>query len=299
MRLLIFGGNGMLGHRLVQVLNNEHETWATIRCDFSNVERFDIFDPTRTIQNIDVADILAIRRAIDTAKPDVVINAAGIVKQLVSLDNVIQTLFVNSLFPRRLAELSAEYGFRLITISTDCVFDGKKGNYSEDDVPNARDLYGLSKLLGEATNENALTIRTSIIGRELLTNHSIVEWFLARRGGNVKGYKNAIYSGFPASELADIISLLITKQPTLSGLYHVSSNPISKYQLLELLNRYYRANITIEPSEEVVIDRSLDSSRFRAATEFRPSSWNEMIERMAMDPTPYDTWRAVSYSHSI
>jgi dTDP-4-dehydrorhamnose reductase len=281
----------MLGHKLVQFLSGEYEVWATIRHDFSNVERFGIFDRNRIIENTDVTDISSIRGAISTAKPTVVINAAGVIKQHALYDNVIQTLAVNSIFPHRLAELSAEDGFRLITISTDCVFDGKTGNYSEDDAPNARDLYGMSKLLGEVTNENSLTIRTSIIGRELSTAHSIVEWFLAQRGGDIKGYTNAIFSGFPSVVLAGIISRLISEYPTVSGLCHIASEPISKYHLLELLNRYYRAPINIEPSDEVIIDRSLDSSKFRGFTGFKPASWNEMIERMAGDTTPYDSWR--------
>ena len=198
---------------------------------------------------------------------------------------------VNSIFPHRLAELAAYAGFRLVCISTDCVFDGVKGNYSENDTPNAADLYGKSKDLGEVISGNAITLRTSIIGRELQSSHSLVEWFLSNRKGAVKGFVNAIYSGFPTIVLADIIKSLIFDFPEIRGLYHVSSDPINKFDLLSLLNETYQTNITIESDEEFKIDRSLDSSRFRGLTGWKPSAWNEMIIQMADEPTPYELWR--------
>ena len=243
------------------------------------------------LENVDVSDLDSSRAAIEKIKPDVVINAVGVVKQRPESEDVIKTLSINSLFPQRLAELSREYNFRLITVSTDCVFSGDKGNYSEDDLADARDLYGISKLLGEVKDDNCLTIRTSIIGRELASAHSLVEWFLSNRGNAVKGYLNAIYSGFPTIVLAEIISDIITNHAGLNGVYHVSSDPINKFDLLGLLNKYYQADVVIEPFEDFVIDRSLDSSAFRKATGFSPLGWEHMIEQMASDPTPYETWK--------
>ena len=291
MRTLIFGGNGMLGHKLVQVLGARFDVWATVRGEFSEIERFGIFDRESTIERVDVTDIDAVRRAIETAKPDVVINAAGIIKQLPVSKDVIQTLQINSLFPQRLSGLSHQYEFRLITISTDCVFSGDKGNYAEADTPDARNLYGISKLLGEVKYDNCLTIRTSIIGRELATAHSLVEWFLSNRAKTVQGYVNAIYSGFPTVVLAEILSRIIADHQELHGVYHVSSDSINKCELLNLLNRCYQANINIQACEDHVIDRSLDSSAFRDAIDFSPPSWEQMIEQMATDPTPYEKWR--------
>jgi dTDP-4-dehydrorhamnose reductase len=291
MPILIYGANGMLGHKLVQILGARFDVWGTIRGEFAEIERFGIFDRRRTIEQIDVTDIASVRGALEIAKPDVVINAAGVIKQLPESVDSVRTLKINSVFPQRLAELSVEYGFRLITLSTDCVFSGTKGNYSEADVPDAETLYGISKLLGEVTNHNCLTIRTSIIGRELTTAHSLVEWFLNNRGGAVKGYANAIYSGFPTIVLAEILPGIIAEHPELRGVYHISSDPINKFDLLKLLNKYYQANINIEPCEDHVIDRSLDSSVFARATGFRPANWEEMIQQMVDDPTPYETWR--------
>lgn len=278
----------MLGHKLVQVLAKNLEVWTTVRDAFSETERFGIFDAARTVEGVDVSDDAGVSKVIENVKPDVVINAIGVIKQVPASKDVIQNLTLNSIFPQRLGLLSGRFGFRLITISTDCVFDGKKGNYTEDDPPNARDLYGLSKLLGEVANGNSLTIRTSIIGRELASGHSIVEWFLANRGKKVNGYVNAVYSGFPTLCMAQIIAGLITEHTSLKGLYHISSEPVSKFELLQLLNKYYRAGVEIEPFEDYVIDRSLDSAKFRAATGFRPDGWESMVEQMAADPTPYD-----------
>ncbi len=291
MSILIFGGNGMLGHKLVQVLGAKFEVWTTVRNTISELERFGIFNSERTIEHIDVTDIDLVRPAIEKAKPDVVINATGVIKQLPESKDVVQTLKINSVFPQRLAQFSRQFEFRLITVSTDCVFSGEKGNYSETDIPDTDEVYGISKLLGEVNTDNCLSIRTSIIGKELATAHSLVEWFLSNRGKTVKGYTHAIYSGFPTIVLAEILSGIIADHPELQGVYHISSDPINKFDLLNLLNKFYQANVNIEPFEDYVIDRSLDSSAFRTVTGFSPLGWEQMIEQMASDPTPYETWR--------
>ncbi|MEO7673178.1 MAG: SDR family oxidoreductase [Pyrinomonadaceae bacterium] len=291
MRILIFGGNGMLGHKLLQVLREDVEVWTTLRGSFADVEAFDLFEKPRCVAGVDVENVKCIRRAIVDVRPDVVINAVGIVKQRPSAKDTVSTLTVNSIFPHRLNELAAEFGFRLFCVSTDCVFDGVLGKYSESDVSNATDLYGKSKNLGEVISNNCLTLRTSIIGRELQTSHSLVEWFMSNRGKSVKGFSNAIYSGFPTIVLADIMKSLILDHPAICGLYHVSSDPIDKYELLQLTNIAYRLEITIERDECFRIDRSLDSTKFRNATGFVPASWETMIGQMANDPTPYELWR--------
>ncbi|HTH38611.1 MAG TPA: SDR family oxidoreductase [Pyrinomonadaceae bacterium] len=291
MRILVFGAGGMLGHKVIQAFTPDSEVWGTVRGSFADIADYDFLNESHCIGAVDITEESSTRRAVEAAGPQVVINAIGIVKQQPLAKNVIATLTVNSIFPHRLSQLSDEFGFRLITISTDCVFDGKKGGYTERDTPNPTDLYGKSKELGEVVNGRALTIRTSIIGRELAGSHGLVEWFLSNRDKPVNGFQKAIYSGFPTIDLADIIRHLVFDLPELNGLYHVSSDPINKYDLLKLVNKYFEANITIEPSDQLQIDRSLDSSRFRDATGFVPKTWEEMIQRMAADPTPYDKWR--------
>lgn len=291
MKVLVFGAAGMLGHKLYQRLSSRFDVTATIRGEFSSIGRYGIFDPTKIIENIDVRDRSSVESAIVAARPDVVINAVGVIKQLPSAKDVITTLEINAIFPHRLAELGAKYGFRTISVSTDCVFDGVKGHYTESDIPNATDLYGKSKALGELTDENCLTLRTSIIGRELGTSHSLVDWFLSNRGGSVKGFTRAIYSGFPTIVFADIIGDLVANRPELSGLYQVASQPINKFELLKLVNSAYDANVEIVPENDFAIDRSLDAAKFNELIGFKPAPWPELVARMAADETDYDAFK--------
>lgn len=291
MKVLILGGNGMLGHKLVQQLQDKFDVWATVRGPSFDFSKYGLLPSERTIGSVDVEHTRDVHKVLEMVAPDVVINAVGIIKQIPSSKDIIKTLEINSIFPNRLAEFSHEFGYRLICISTDCVFDGQTGRYTEGSVPNARDLYGKSKNLGEVITENCLTIRTSIIGREIGTSHSLVDWFLSHHGQSVRGFVNAIYSGFPTIVFADIIASLITDFPELHGLYHLSSEPINKFDLLHLVKKYYNVEIGIERFEDFRIDRSLDSSKFRNETGFWPASWDEMIRRMAGDPTPYDNWK--------
>jgi len=291
MRILVLGGSGMLGHKLVQRWRNEFDVWTTLRGPFADYERFGIFERDKTIDSLSVFDEAALESAIEKVRADVIFNAVGIVKQIPTAKNAVATILINSVLPHQLAGLAAKFDARLIQISTDCVFEGTRGNYTEDDRPDATDLYGKSKNLGEVVAENCLTIRTSIIGRELTTGHGLVEWALSNSGKRVKGYANAIFSGFPTLVLADIISNLIGNHRDLSGLYHVSSEPINKFDLLNLIKNSYNIDIEIERFEDFQIDRSLDSTRFRIATGFSPVTWPEMIEQMAKDVTPYKDWR--------
>lgn len=292
MRVLVFGGTGMLGHKLVQHWRGNFEVKATLRDKAVKYLEAGIFNAEEIIESVEVENPASVRNALEISQPQVIVNCVGLIKQLPDAKNVIKSLTVNAIFPHRLAEIAQENNIRLITISTDCVFSGKKGNYDEDDRPDAEDIYGKSKNLGEPVGKNCLTVRTSIIGRELQTAHSLLEWFLSnRRGGKIKGYSKAIYSGFPTIVLAEILAGLMTKYPTLSGLYHVSSEPIDKYSLLCLIRDRYEADIEIEADDTLRINRSLDSTKFRKITGFQPDSWKEMITKMAADPTPYEEIR--------
>ena len=247
--------------------------------------------PNRTIGGVDVMDFDTVVRAFAQVKPDVIVNCIGIIKQLKEAKDPIISINLNSLFPHRLAELCAATGARMLHMSTDCVFSGRKGNYTEEDVSDAEDLYGRTKLLGEVNREGCLTIRTSILGRDFVKQSAFLEWFLSNRGERVRGYVNAIYTGFPTQVLARIMGDLIAEHPNLSGLYQVSSDPISKYDLLINIRDAMRLDIEIEPYENFYCDRSLDSSRFRSETQYPIPGWDEMISELARDNTPYDLWR--------
>lgn len=290
-RALVLGGAGMLGHKVYQVLRQHIDTWTTVRSARERYDALGLFDPGRLIDHLDAGSIPQIEAVLDDVRPDVVINCVGIVKQLRAAHDAIASIETNALLPHQLELYCAERGIRLIHVSTDCVFSGRHGAYTEDDLPDPADLYGRSKLLGEVSGPASLTVRTSIIGREIGTAHGLVEWFLEQTGPSVLGYTHAIFSGFPTIVLSSIIDRIIREQPHLSGIYHVSADPISKYDLLLLLRDAYSKKIDIQPYSDVAIDRSLVSERFRRETGFTPESWPAMIEQMSADSTPYALWR--------
>jgi dTDP-4-dehydrorhamnose reductase len=293
MRVLILGGAGMLGHKVWQTLRGRFDTWTTLRASMPEVAALNLFDPRKTLAGIDAAAPDSLLHAFTAVRPSVVVNCIGIVKQRPSAKDPVVTITVNSVVPHRLAALCAGSNARLIHISTDCVFSGKAGGYREADTPDAEDLYGRSKLLGEPheAEPSALTLRTSIVGRELRSSTGVTEWFLDHRGGTVPGFTRAVFSGLTTIALARIIGDVIEHHPYLRGLYHVSSAPITKFELLERLNIAFNAAVTIEPSDSVRVDRSLDSRRFWQATRIPQPAWDAMVADMAADLTPYDQWR--------
>ncbi len=221
-----------------------------------------------------------------------VINTVGIIKQRKESEDPLLSLEINSLFPHQLALACQARGARLIHISTDCVFSGREGHYTEDSVSDATDLYGRTKYLGEVTGEGILTLRTSLIGREIETRFSLLEWFFSQKNKECKGFSRAIFSGLTTQLFADMVGDVIQEHPELNGLYHVSSNPISKYDLLKIINEVYSMGVTIDKDQEFICDRSLDSTRFQKTTGWRPKDWQSMILRMKEDPTPYDAWKS-------
>ena len=293
MRVLILGGGGMLGHRLWLASRDRLDSLTTIRGPYASIARLGAFERDRVIEGVDAAEFGTVVRAVDAAAPDAIVNCIGIVKQLKAGSDPIPSIEINALFPHRLARLAADRGARVIHVSTDCVFSGRTGGYRETDISDADDLYGRSKRLGEVTGAGALTIRTSMIGRELRGAHGLVEWLLAQRGGRVGGFTRAFFSGLTTAALADVIVRLLGRHPDLTGLYHVAADRISKFDLLRLVNDAYAAGVTIDRDERLVIDRSLIGERFAEATGWTAAPWPEMIARMAADDIPYDTWRQV------
>jgi dTDP-4-dehydrorhamnose reductase len=290
MRLLILGGGGMLGHKLWQVCRSRFDTWVTVRGGASAYRRYGIFDEARLIPGVDAGDFDSVIRAMGTARPAAVVNCVGIVKQLAAARDPVQSISVNALFPHRVAALCAATGARFVHISTDCVFAGTKGHYAETDVPDASDLYGRSKLLGEV-DAPALTLRTSMIGRELSTSSGLVEWFLANRGRTVAGYTRACFSGLTTEALSHVIAGILEDHPGLAGLQHLAADPINKHDLLVMMRDTLAVPIDIHPRDEPAIDRTLDGRRLAAAARLRIPGWPEMIRGLADDPTPYDDWR--------
>jgi dTDP-4-dehydrorhamnose reductase len=280
----------MLGHKLIQVLREDFDVAGTVRSDrIDPLLLAHATADTPILTGITVEDFATVERAIKATRPDVVLNCVGIIKQLKEAQDPIPAIAVNALFPHRLAALTRAHGIRLIHFSTDCVFSGRKGGYTESDIPDAQDLYGRTKLLGEIDGPNCLTIRSSIIGHELGGHLSLVDWFMSQRGGKVNGFARAHYSGLTTMAMAELVRMIIDKQTDLAGLWQVSSDAINKYDLLQIINSVYGLGISIDRDEIFFCDRTLDGSRFRARTGWRAQHWQHMIEIMQAD------WQQCAY----
>lgn len=279
MRILILGGDGMLGHQLLKHLQPRHDVKVTLRQDIGAYTSFGLFRRDNAYDAVDIRYLERLVEVMADFRPEAVINAVGIVKQRADAKESIPSLEINALLPHRLAVLCKGIGARLIHLSTDCIFSGKKGGYLESDPSDAEDLYGKTKYLGEVHEVNSLTLRTSIIGRELSRHTSLLDWFLAQ-SGTVKGFTKAIYTGFTTLEMSRIIEKLLLEYPDASGVYQVSSDPINKYELLLLVREKLGHDIDIVPDDVFCCDRSLDSSRFRSDFNYTPPTWPAMIEEL-------------------
>jgi dTDP-4-dehydrorhamnose reductase len=292
MKILVLGINGMLGHKAWQVLRARFGASAVFgamrqrRSEFAGCE---LFAADRIVEDFDARDAAALHALLERVAPQVVVNCIGVVLRRPELDDPVAVIEINSLLPHRLAAWCGQAGARLIHISTDCVFRGERGGYTEGDPPDAIDLYGRSKALGEAPG--ALTLRTSIVGRELRGARGLLEWFLSQRGGRVQGYTRATWSGVSTLYLAELIATLIERFPALAGLYHVAGESLSKYDLLRHFDQAFGTRTAIVPDEGHAIRRDLDGSRFQTATGLRPPPWREMAAQVAGDATPYAKWR--------
>ena len=290
MRVMVIGATGTLGHRLCLDWAERFECWGTVRAPVEDPVA-ELLAPVRLIAGISAEDPDTLRSALERARPDVVVNCVGAVKQAEEGQQPIPAIRINSLFPHELAAACRESSARMIHVSTDCVFSGERGRYSEQDVPDAADLYGRSKLLGEISGEGLLTLRTSLIGRELRSSLGLLEWLISNRGGSVKGFSRAVFSGLTTIALASEIGVVIEEHPGLHGIWHLASEPIDKLELLTELERALELGIGIVPDDSVMVDRSLDSTRLCRETGRQPRRWDQMVDELAADATPYDEIR--------
>lgn len=280
MKVLILGGAGMLGHELLQHLQNRHDARVTLRQSLAAYSSCGMFHAANAFADVDVCAPGRVEQVLADFRPQVVVNAVGIVKQRPESHDAILSIEVNSLLPHRLALDCRAIGARLVHLSTDCVFSGERGGYRESDRPDPVDLYDRSKLLGELSESNCITLRTSMIGLGLYRKTNLVDWFLAQTG-RVNGYRNAIFSGLTTAETSRVVAMLIERHPTASGLYHLSADPISKFELLTKLRDKLGMDVEISPVDEPRIDRSLDSTRLRSDFAYRPPSWDTMLGELA------------------
>jgi dTDP-4-dehydrorhamnose reductase len=285
-KVLVLGASGMLGHRLCRELTGDFDVTATVRAS-SSLSAGTLDERVEVITGVIAEDFQSLVRAVARARPDVVVNCVGIIKQTAAAVDPIPSITVNALLPHRLANLCGAAGARMVHLSTDCVFSGLKGDYTEDDAPDPIDLYGRTKQLGEVAGEGIITIRTSMIGRELRSTYGLLEWFLSQEGRTVRGFTNAIYSGFTTAALSREIAELIAGDVPLDGIWHVAADPISKYDLLTQIRDAIGLKVTIEPDDDFLCDRSLDDSRYRVATGSVHPSWPDMIQELARESRTY------------
>jgi dTDP-4-dehydrorhamnose reductase len=282
--VVVLGASGMLGHKMLQTLSHKFETVGTLRRPYKSqiLEMYSLYD------NVDVSDFLSVETTLNKIEPDVIVNCIGIIKQLPESNDWNKSFSINSEFPHKLSIYAKSHGMQLIHISTDCVFDGKIGFYREGDIPNACDIYGRTKFAGEVSDINCLTLRTSIIGREIDTHHGLLEWFLSKKGMKVQGYTKSIFSGVTTNELSSLVSDIIQNGRGLQGLYHVAAEPISKFNLLTKINSYLDKKIEIESVDGEIINRSLNGLKLKRVFGYSPPLWNNMLHTMLVkDITNY------------
>ena len=296
MKVLVLGGSGMLGHKVFQILRARHpQTACTVRgrLSASPLRSIGLFRHGNVFDAVDASDLSTVERVLRLYRPHAVVNCLGLVKQRPEAASMAKCMAINALFPRRLAGLCAEVRARLIHFSTDCVFNGISGGYSEGDRPDADDAYGISKRAGEPDGTNVLTLRTSFVGRELTNFSSLLEWLISRNGESVRGYTRTIFSGVTTRFLGNLVGDLLDRHPDLWGLYHVAGEAISKHDLLCLLRSAFGLDVEVIPDDGPCCDRSLNGERFRKETGLVVPSWPDLVRDLALDPTPYEAWRKV------
>lgn len=280
MRILILGGTGMLGHTLWKYFSQRFpDTYTTIRRRPNNCEIGVLFNSSRVIDSVDATDFFELTGVMKCVKPDFIFNCIGVTKRRGAACETIHVITLNALFPHKLVKWGEDNSAKVINFSTDCVFDGAHGNYTEESHANAADLYGKTKALGEIQGKNALTLRSSFIGAELGAGTELLEWFLSQTG-TVQGFKNAIYSGFTTLELSRIIENIVVHHPDANGIYNISSDAISKFDLLMLIKKKMHLKVDVIPDEIFRCNRSLDSTKFRKEFNYTPPTWEAMIDEL-------------------
>jgi dTDP-4-dehydrorhamnose reductase len=290
MRILVLGGSGMLGHKVVQRLcGGAADLWWTLRTtrDDPSLTPVPMLRGDHAIDGLNAADLGHLHAMLGDLRPGVVVNCLGLIKQRPEASELLPSLTLNTFVPHVVALRLREWGGRLIQISTDCVFSGRRGNYSETDATDAADVYGQTKALGEVRADNAVILRTSIIGRELKHHRSLLDWFLCQRGRRIAGYRHAMWSGVTTLHLAEIIESVLYRHPELHGVYHISSGRTSKLALLEQLRAGYDLDVEITPDDTFSSDRTLIGTRFEQATGYRCPPLTTLIRDLVTDRTPY------------
>jgi len=281
MKILILGGDGMIGHKMVQVLSNfNYEIIVSIR-EQRELTKHCFSSKAKVFFN----DFLKenVLTFLDRVNPDVIINAIGITIRRGVNDNASNCIYINSYFPHQLANWVGIHNKRLIHFSTDCVFSGSEGSYSENSTPNALDYYGKTKGLGEVFSKNALTIRSSMIGPELFNKTELFEWVINNKEKEINGFSRVMYSGVTTIYMASFLADLIENHKNLNGIYNIASKPISKFELLHLINENFNLGLFINKDQSIISNKTLDPSKIDNELGIKSPSWNELIIELKKD----------------
>ncbi len=291
MKVVIIGATGMLGHKMYMRLKNHFDCYAFARTDFATVERFKIFQQERFVGGVDALSENEVISRLNEIGPKVVLNCVGMTTRKIDEKKISQLIRINSYFPHVLDEWCRDNSGRLIHFSTDCVFSGRKGGYTEDDSTDARDVYGLSKMLGEVSSKSSLTIRSSIVGLEIMHKTELFEWLISQQGKKITGYDQVFYSGVTTNYMSDIVRQIVDSYPDLSGVVHLSSPKISKFTLLGMLNKALGLGADINAKSDYKSDKSLDSTRlFKVLNNTEKPNWNSMIAEIQREFPQYQGW---------
>jgi dTDP-4-dehydrorhamnose reductase len=283
MRILILGVSGLIGHQLFKQLSQNHETFGTLHKSKEKYGALKLLSGYNIIENVDVNNFQFLTGVISSINPDVILNCVGITKRKIKANNILETLQVNALFPHKLAKWTLSNKKRIIHFSTDCVFNGEIGNYTENSLTSAEDIYGRTKALGEIKYSHTLTIRSSFIGRELFDKTELLEWFLAQDGKIINGFTKTFYSGVSTIYMSKVVNKIITEYPNLSGLYQLApENPISKYELLSIAKKAFNLNVEILSDKLQIHNPTLNSTRLRKEINLVVPSWEEMMNELAL-----------------
>jgi dTDP-4-dehydrorhamnose reductase len=288
MRIIILSVSGLLGHKLLQKLSADFDVYGTLHKTKDHYGNLPLFSGENIIENIDVSNFDIVKDVLHAINPDVILNCVGITKRRSEIDNPLEVITLNALFPHQLAKWAKPNKIRVIHFSTDCVFNGKIGNYNEASPASAEDTYGKTKFLGEIKYEHTLTIRSSFIGQELFGRTELFEWFLAQKGKQIKGFKNTLYSGVSTTYMASVVKDIILNHPDLSGLYQLApEEPISKFDLLTIAKEAFNVDVDIIPDTDHVHHPTLDASKLRKAINLKVPAWEEMMAGMLADKALY------------
>ena len=279
MKVLILGSDGMIGHKIAQSLNDECElilsSRKSISLDTIGVKRGKILFHDLITDNLD--------SMLKKIFPDLIINCAGITTRRGVKDNIQNTRLLNSDIPHKLDSWANLNSKKLIHFSTDCVFSGSRGNYLDNDISDANDTYGKTKAAGEVNSFNTLTIRCSMIGRELYNFTELFEWLVKNKNKNIDGYSKVFYSGITTVRMGKIISKIIKEDINLTGIYNISSIPISKFDLLHKLSNAFGLNVDITENKNIKSNKVLNSKKFTEITGIKTPDWDDLISEFVED----------------